>query len=187
MKLSHIRSSLAILLFLAGCGPANVNFSQMEKPAPSPELRNFEPFVGDWTWEAQRIPAEGDPMKWSGTAHWEWALGGTYLKGEMTSSGEGQSFSSEGYWGWHPKRKTYVWWLLNDWGYPQEGTATFDADEKLWTMDFQGVGLDGTTCYGTYTVHVLDENTLEWTLDEWADPTRFAIKKLQMTGAYRRK
>lgn len=178
---------ISVAMGLAGCGPARVDFSEMQKPAPGAELDNLKQFVGDWAWEAERTVPDGEPENWSGTANWSWVLDAMYLRGEMTSSGEGKRFSSIGYWGWHPKRRTYVWWMLNDWGYPQEGNASYDAEQKLWTMNYEGIGLDGTSSYGRYTIRVVDDNTLEWNLVEWADMLRCCFKKIQMTGIYKRK
>ncbi len=177
----------AVASFLVGGCMPNVDFSQIQKPLAPAEMVNYKDFIGSWTWEAERLSAEGEPLEtWTGSAQWDWALGGTYLHGTMTSTGPDKSFSSEGFWGWHPGRNTYVWWLLNDWGFPQEGTARYDATNKLWTMTYTGVGLDGTNSYGRYTMRVADANTLEWTMSEWADWSQM-IKKIEMRGSYKRR
>jgi Protein of unknown function (DUF1579) len=177
--------SCVLAVSLVGCTP-DVDFASIQKPSPPEQLGNLKAFVGAWTWEAERVVDDGPDEAWKGTAEWKWVLGGTYLFGKMTSTGPNQSFNSSGYWGWHPKKKTYVWWMLNDWGYPQEGTAKYDASDKRWTMSYEGVGLDGTTSHGRYTMTVVDDRTLEWSMTEWADALH-TIKKIEMNGRYLRK
>lgn len=184
MRTIAVTLSVTFALLVTGCTSPAVDFAAIQKPAAPEQMSHFRDFVGTWTWEAERI-TEGEPEKWTGTAKWDWVLGGTYLHGDMSSVGPNQSFSSSGYWGWHPKKKTYVWWMLNDWGYPQEGTAKYDPASKEWTMTYVGVGLDGTTSYGRYTMKVVDDNTLDWTMTEWADWCR-CFKKVEMTGSYKR-
>ncbi len=53
---------IAVALGLVGCGPARVDFSEMQKPDPGPELDNLNQFVGNWTWEAERIVPDSERM-----------------------------------------------------------------------------------------------------------------------------
>nr|NIP84766.1 hypothetical protein [Planctomycetales bacterium] len=53
-------------------------------------------------------------------------------------------------------------------------------------MKYVSVGLDGTTSYGYYQMKVVDDDTLDWEMVEWADALHLA-KKLEMTGTYKRK
>ena len=185
MKTTVVTLSVTLALVAIGCTAPTVDFAAIQKPAAPEQMSQFRDFVGTWTWEAELVSGEGPPEQWTGTANWDWVLGGTYLHGELSAAGPNQSFSSSGSWGWHPKKKTYVWWMLNDWGYPQEGTAKYDPASRHWTMKYTGVGLDGTTSYGCYTMKVVDDNTLDWTMTEWADWCR-CIKKVEMTGTYKR-
>lgn len=60
-----------------------------------------------------------------------------------------------------------------------------NAKAKLWRMPYKSVGLDGTYSYGLYTMQVKDNNSLDWTMTEWADGLHLA-KKIEMTGTYTR-
>ena len=182
-----LTSALALggCLLAAGCGPVEVDFATIEKPQPAPELAPLDCFVGDWTLEAERTLKEGNVEKWTGTASWKWVLSDMYLHGDLTVSGP-TSFVASGYWGWHPIKKIYVWRMINDWGYPQEGTATYDDETKKWVMNYKGIGLDGTDSWGRYILTWLDDNTIEWAYHEWADGLKM-IKKVEMQGAYKRK
>ena len=104
----------------------------------------------------------------------------------MSTSSNGTKLGMAGVWGWNAKKKKYTWWMFNDWGYSQEGTADYDAESRSWTMDYVSVGLDGTKSYGRYGMKVVNNDTLEWRMDEWADLTRM-FKKMEMTGTYKRR
>lgn len=189
MRLSAQVFSAAVVvsvLVLTGCGAPNVDFSKIEKPARAPEMDAFVVFVGSWDWQAKLINAEKGDEDWTGTAKWEWTLDERLLRGEMDVHGAHADFKSEGYWSWNTKSKQYAWWMFNNWGYPQEGVAKYDKENKFWRMKYKGVGLDGTTSYGLYTMKVVDHDHLEWTMTEWADAFR-TVKKMEMTGTYTRR
>jgi hypothetical protein len=76
--------------------------------------------------------------------------------------------------------------MFNDWGFPQQGYAKYDQAKRQWVMNYKSIGLDGTRSQGRYIMRVVDNNTLEWELDEWAGPFRL-IKKLEMQGTYTRR
>jgi hypothetical protein len=53
-------------------------------------------------------------------------------------------------------------------------------------MTFKSVGLDGTTSFGRYQMTVVNNDTLDWHLDEWADGMHL-VKKMEMKGSYKRR
>jgi len=173
-------------LLLAGCGAPTVDFSTIERPARAAELDAYDVFVGAWDWEAEMLNAKGPDRMWTGRAEWKWTLDKRCLHGVMSAKSPSAAFEAAGIWSWHPKREKYIWCMFNDWGYPQEGSAKYDADSRCWEMSYQGVGLDGTASYGQYRMKVVNNDTLEWRMDEWADLTRM-IKKMEMTGTYKRR
>jgi hypothetical protein len=162
-----------------------VDFSKIERPERAGELDAYDVFVGKWTWEAELANAEGADKKWTGRAEWRWALDNRCLHGVMAAKSANAEFEAAGIWSWHPKSKKYIWWMFNNWGYPQEGTARYDKDKRTWAMSYKSVGLDGTASFGEYTMSVVDDNTLDWSVVEWADAMHMA-KKMEMTGTYKR-
>jgi hypothetical protein len=176
---------LASTPWLTGCAAPNVDFSTIQRPQRAVELDAFEAFVGSWKWEAKLLNTEGEDEKWTGRAEWSWALDKRCLQGHLWAEGAHASFEAEGIWSWHPKAKRYTWWMFNNWGYPQQGTASYDADAKSWRMPYKSVGLDGSGSYGIYTMEIIDQDTLEWTMTEWADALHM-VKKMEMTGTYTR-
>ena len=175
----------AMILAASGCAAPMIDFSGIERPERAAELDAYKVFVGQWTWEAEVVNAEAPDNKWTGEASWAWSLDDHWLHGQMSAKSANAGFDAGGIWGWHPKAKQYKWWMFNNWGYPQEGTALYNEDSRTWTMDYQSVGLDGTASYGCYHVSVVDDNTLDWDLTEWADAFHMA-KKLEMKGTYKR-
>lgn len=174
------------VLCAAGCAAPDVDFSTITRPQRASELDAYNVFVGEWDWQAEVVNADGPGKNWKGTAKWEWTLDKRCLRGVMKSQSDAAGFQAEGVWSWHPKKRKYIWWMFNDWGYPQQGTAKYNEGCDCWTMDYQSVGLDGTTSYGCYCVCVKDNDTLKWKMAEWADPLRL-FPKIEMTGTYTRK
>lgn len=172
-------------ILLVGCSDRTVDFSALERPERAAELAAFDVFVGEWTWEAEVLNADEKNKSWTGTAKWEWTLDERALHGLMSFQSTDVQFEAAGIWSWHPKSKKYLWWMFNDWGYPQQGTARYDANKKIWTMPYSAIGLDGTASYGAYRMTVVDNDTLRWEMTEWADFTRM-IKKVEMLGTYKR-
>lgn len=171
---------------LCGCAAPKVDFSKIKQPARPAELDAYDVFIGSWTWDAEMLNADAPDHLLSGAAEWKWTLDKRSLNGHFVSQNQSTRFEAEGKWSWHPTEKTYLWGMFNNWGYPQRGVANYDAAAKSWRMDYKSVGLDGTTSYGRYTMTVVDGNTLDWTMVEWADLLH-TVKKVEMTGKYTRK
>ncbi len=169
-----------------GCSAPKVNFADIKPPPRPAELDAYDVFVGTWNWDAEMLNAEGADRKWTGTAEWKWTLDKRSLNGSFVSQNQSTKFEVEGKWSWHPREKKYIWGMFNNWGYPQRGTARYDADDRCWNMDYKSVGLDGTPSHGHYTVRVVDSNTLDWCMTEWRFPFHIG-KKIEMTGKYTRK
>ncbi len=176
----------AVAVWMAsGCAAPKVDFSSLERPGRAAELDAYNVFVGSWVWEAEVLNAEAGDKAWTGKAEWKWTLDKRCLHGMMSAKSASAEFEAAGIWSWHPRKKNYIWWMFNNWGYPQEGTATYDAESRCWKMTYESVGLDGTTSYGQYKMKVINNDTLDWRMDEWADMTHL-MKKLEMTGRYKR-
>lgn len=169
-----------------GCSAPKADFAKIKPPPRPAELDAYDVFVGTWDWKAEMLNAEGADRNWTGTAEWKWTLDKRSLNGQFVSQNQSTKFEAEGKWSWHPRAKKYIWGMFNNWGYPQRGTARYDADDKSWTMDYKSVGLDGTTSHGRYTIRVVDNNNLDWTMTEWRFPLHIG-KKVEMTGKYTRK
>lgn len=171
-----------------GCSMPKVDLATIHRPERSAKLDAYNVFVGKWNWTSTLHNAMGKDREWTGQAEWSWTLDGRALRGKLSAaSGDGETtYEAEGFWSWHPKRKRYIWWMFNNWGYPEGGTARYDEEQRRWTMNYRTVGLDGTTSYGRHVITVRDENTLDWTMEEWADPLH-TMPKMRMTGTCKRR
>lgn len=175
-----------LVLATSGCASSNVRVADLARPARAQELDAYQVFVGSWDWQADTVGPEGTQDHWTGTAKWEWTLDNRCLLYTMTAKSSDASFEATGIWSWHPTSKRYIWWMFNNWGYPQEGSARYEESTGRWVMSYTSVGLDGTTSYGRYEMSVEDENTLQWRMKEWADALHL-IPKIEMTGSYKRR
>jgi len=174
-----------VMLLSGACAAPKVDFSQIKQPPRATELEAFNPFVGSWTWDAKLDNADGPDADWSGTAVWKWSLDNRCLVGDIFSKSSRAEFKATGIWSWHPTKKRYMWWMFNNWGFPQDGSATYDAAAKSWNMNYTSVGLDGTTSHGQYRMKVVDDNTLSWEMTEWTGVLHM-IEKMTMRGTYHR-
>lgn len=170
---------------LIGCAAPTVDFSKIQRPARSAEMDAFDVFVGSWSWQAEMCNADEKHRSWSGTATWLWTLDQRCLHGQLSAKSDDVAFDTAGIWTWNSKSKKYIWWMFNNWGYPQRGTARYDAAKKSWTLDYSSTGLDGTPSCGQYRITVADHNTLKWEMTEWT-PLHLA-KKMEMKGTYTRR
>ena len=172
-------------MLVSGCTDQKVDFSTIQRPERVAELDAYNVFVGKWNWEAELVNADEPDKMWSGTAEWRWELGNQWLHGVLTAKSARTNFNAAGVWGWNPNSKKYVWWMFNNWGFAQEGTASYCQKCRRWQMNYTSVGLDGTPSFGYYTMKVVDDDTLEWTNLEWADAMHM-VKKMEMKGTYKR-
>ena len=175
----------AACLILPACSVQSIDVATLRQPDLSAKMQAFEPFVGSWTWEAEMKNAAEPNRHWTGTAEWGWDLDGRILRGTMESKTTDAQFKSSGVWSWHPTRKKYVWWMFNNWGYPQSGTANRKRCGCCWEMKYKSVGLDGSPSYGRYIMQVEGRDALRWSAVEWADPLHL-VKKMEMSGTYKR-
>ncbi len=177
-------------LCLPGCAAPKVDFSIIKRPPRAPQLDAYEVFVGKWDWTAEMLNTNDANKDWSGTAEWMWTLDKRALHGRMSARSKDAEFETAGIWSWHPKKKQYIWWLFNNWGYPQQGTAKHcPACPKCpgcWCMNYKSVGLDGTPSYGRYCLQFTDNDTIDWKMVEWADMLHI-VKKIEMKGTYKRR
>ena len=174
-----------VLASLIGCSARTVNFADIHRPARAAEMSAFDVFVGTWNWQAEMLNADQAHKSWTGTATWQWTLDNRCLHGQLSAKSADCAFDTAGIWTWDVKSKKYIWWMFNNWGYPQQGTAKYDAASRSWTLNYKGTGLDGSASEGQYRLTVVDNNTIKWEMTEWTS-MRLA-KKMEMKGTYTRK
>lgn len=173
------RFGLAFALFmpcLVGCVPKmTVEMIRDHKAERPPELDALQAFHGQWksTGEA-RFHGMENPLPTTGTSTALWEADGWYLversnftMGEDVSEGQGI-----GVWTYDPKIKKYRNWWFDSMGSNGDGTSTYDAETKTWTMHATSHSADGSST-GKGTIKLIDENTMEWTWTEYVGLTKF--------------
>ena len=140
-KMSGIMA--VVLLSVAGCMKPQEKLATLQRPERSAEMDALETFVGAWDVEAEMLGVEGADRMWKGMAEWRYTLDGRALAGNMSLRNPKAPFQTQGLWSYNPAKKTYVWSIFNDWGYPQQGKAKYKVDKQTWVMDYVGSGLDG--------------------------------------------
>ena len=186
----HVKPiTIAIVAFtctlVLGCMP-KMTLEEMKEMMPKrpPELDKLNAFAGQWEHEGEAKMAVLDqPVRVTGTSKGEWEGDGWYLVSRSVFSMEGL-MDMEGLEAWtfdtHSKkyRSTYVDTVGT------VGTAESWHDEKTntWHMRATSHGPNGNTRM-CGTVEFVDDNTMEWTMVEYAGLT----KMVEMSGVGRRK
>jgi hypothetical protein len=129
MKRNLVTGATAAMVFAAAA------FAQMQPPAPAPELKNLEYFVGSWATSSDMKPSSFGPGgKIIGKDHIEWMQGNFFLIIHSTFSsqvmGDGVEYAVMGY---HSNKHVYTYESFNSAGEHEVATGTLDADGKVWT------------------------------------------------------
>jgi hypothetical protein len=129
MKRHLLTAATAALIFTASVS------AQMQHPAPAPELKKLDYFVGTWNVDADMKPSPFGPGgKTTGTDHYEWMQGNYFLIIHSTyssqSMGSGIEYAVIGY---DTKKKQYTYESFSSDGEHDIATGTPDADGKVWT------------------------------------------------------
>ena len=97
------RIAVALAVFLLAV------VAQAQAPKPAPELKVLEPWIGNWTIEAQGKDSPSEPeYKLAWTLQCRWILGGFFLESRHTQkSPRGETSFLEIY-GYDPIKKEYV-------------------------------------------------------------------------------
>ena len=130
-------------------------------PAPAPELKKLDYFVGSWTTDFDLKPGPGGPGgKVSGTQADKWMDGGFFLT-ENTSFGGAMGQGTEvAFMGYDANAKLYTYDAFSSAGGHESATGSVDGGTWTWLAD-QNMG--GQKMKGRYTAKVLS-------------PTSYAVK-----------
>jgi len=161
---------------------------QMRPPRPL-ELEHLAVLIGKWDTSAETrmiclnmiLPVRGvTENSWAGDG-WCMIERGEYEMGELGTIHE------TGVWTWDSKGKRFSTWRCDSFGGTRIGTAKFDEASRTWTLKAKRHGSWGSST-DRGTIKIVDDNTLEWTWDEWSgwDPLRL-FKMAEFRGTSRRK
>jgi hypothetical protein len=129
---------LPAVCFLAGLFVAVTLRAQTspQAPAPSPELKKQDYFVGDWTLEGTTRASAYGPggQKFKSTEHLEWMSGGFFLLAHAYHDKKLVAVTVIGY---DSSNKTFTHTAFNSRGETELWTGTADDDKWTWTRDAQ--------------------------------------------------
>jgi len=165
MKL--LATILALTLLSAGTAIA-----QMQPPAPAPELRKLDVFVGSWTLDGTMKPGamgQGGSMTESETC--QWMEGGFYLvchSDYKSSMGNGVGLSVMGY---SAEDKAYTYREFNSFGEFDDSRGTLDGDTWTWTNEEK---MGGMTMKGRFMMKMTSATSYSFTFEMSQDGTKWA-------------
>jgi hypothetical protein len=165
-----------------------MDMQEMQPPPRPAELDMLDCFVGTWEGKFEvKIPGTEEPITGTGKSVTKWSFDNMFLVEEGTyDMGEMGTMTGMGIWGWNPKSKKYCSWWFNNWGEASSGTAEYEAEEKTWELESQGVSpMSGKMSYGECEVRMVDEDTQAWHCKEWDNAMHWGTP-IEMTGSAKR-
>ena len=182
---------LAVMLFpvamTIGCMPKmDIETIKQSMPQRPAELDQLESLVGRWDTTGEiNIAVLEEPLKSTGSGESRWALDKRLIiedaEFEMDELGKMKMLAI---WGWDAKKKKYRTWWFDSMGEVSSGTATYHKPTRTWHMKSWG-NKNGHTVLGKGTVKEIDDNTVEWTWNEYG---LFGLVKFaEMKGVSKRK
>jgi len=123
--------ALVPILFCAALAAAQ---TPPPMPAPGPELKKLDYFVGTWKSESEmKPPGSTSPgMKMSGVDHIEWMSGDFFLVVRSTEASQMLQAQATGYMGYSPDEKFYTMDIFNSLGDAEHSKGTVEGD--VWTF-----------------------------------------------------
>jgi len=110
---------------------------------PGENHKRLDYFIGDWRTESTTWLADADPVKSEGTCHFEWAMGGRYLRSTYASMFIGQPFEGMGIDGYDNVAGEYFGLWIDNMGtgyLASSGQASRDGKAFTYTGTSQEAG-----------------------------------------------
>ncbi|MBV9267599.1 MAG: DUF1579 family protein [Acidobacteriaceae bacterium] len=134
MKNIKLAACIGIPLFISAISTAQ----QQASPAPAPELKKLDYFVGTWNTEGQTKPSPYGPGgSFTSTDRIAWQKGNYFVIGNAefnTPMGAGTELSVMGY---DRNAKAYTYESFNSQGEHEMATGTLDGDTWNWSSGSQ--------------------------------------------------
>ncbi len=166
-----IRKSMQAVFFLAatamvGCAPDMEDMEMM--PQRPPALDQLDVFMGTWSGEMEMMFKGMDaPMTATGTFTHEWDCDNWVMVGHGEANMGGEMMKSMEIWMWDDKARKFRTFHFYG-GQTGNGTAWYDADDRLWRMKGSSRNLmNGMKTRGKGTMKMTNQDTMEWTWDEY--------------------
>lgn len=155
----------ATLVCLAGLSAAP-SWAQGQAPAPGPEHKRLDYFVGKWSGEADLKPSPlgpGGKMTMQETC--ERFAGGFHLVCRSQGKGPMGELEGLGVLTWNMDRKLYAYFGIDNFGSTDSGTGSVDGKTWTWAGDSK---VGDRTLKSRYTVveESPDTQSMKWEMEE---------------------
>jgi hypothetical protein len=145
----NLRIAAAMLAALALLGTAGQLAAQ---PAPAPELKKLDFFVGEAAGKGKTYLPGQPPMDWTSTDRGSWVMGGQFLRLESkVQYTGGPTMEALILIGYDPAAKTYRGWtFLSESPVPLESTGAFEGTKLVFTGKPIDLGMGATVLRLTF-------------------------------------
>lgn len=181
--------ALAIII-VAGCAPTmDVETMKQMRPRRPAEMEHLAALIGRWETSAEtRIPCLKLVLPVQGATENSWeADGWSMLERGEYEMGELGTVQEFGVWTWDSTAKRFRTWRFDSFGGTRIGTARFDDKSRTWTVRSKRHSSWGSS-RDRGRIKVVDDQTLEWTWDEWPAWDLLGVFKMaEFSGTSKRK
>jgi hypothetical protein len=149
----HLTLSVLALLLLTPGAPVR---GDEDAPAPPPQLKVLERFVGKWKVEAVVTVSrpEAKESRTAGKTEVEWVLGRRFVQAKSTYDTKVEDVQMGTY---DVAAGEYRWWTFKSNGMYNESRGTWDEEARTFTWQGERGGVKWTN-----TNHFVDADTIEY-------------------------
>jgi hypothetical protein len=159
---------IATLLFIAAASA-----QPPAAPAPGPELKKLDYYVGNWTSEADGKPGPMGPGgKMTISEESKWMDGGFFVVIHSTFKGAAGNGTGVAFMGYDPQEKVYTYDEFNSMGEVVHAKGTVDGDTWTWTNEMK---MGPQTMKGRYTAKVVSPTSYTYKFEMSADGTNWNL------------
>ncbi len=174
-----------VMLASGGCLRPNFDIETIKKfmPGPSPQLKHLDMLAGKWKTTGQvKMMGLKDQMMTVGTSEAKWICNDRFLVDQSNFDLDQLGpMGGMSVWTWDNRASVYRFWWFDGFGETAQGTATFDQPARTWHI--KTVGRNGwCSVISKGTIHQIDNDTLEWTWNQWDGWHIFRIGEMSGTS-----
>jgi hypothetical protein len=167
---------------VSGEGQEEKKVQMPQMPAPPPQLKALDAFVGEWRGVYEHLPAMmGQPGTGTGKFQSEWVLDGWYLMGKGVSTGTFGAHEMVWLATYDPKMQAYRSFSFDNHGNTTIAEMAYQPASRTWIETSEGIDFKtGKPAKNKSTMRFVGKDKLEW---EWLQKVEGATEfTLMMKG-----